>query len=51
MRNSSVPAATIWPLVTLRLMIWPETGALISLWARRVRVSDRAARAEARTTP
>ncbi|MNQ57532.1 hypothetical protein D3C85_716930 [compost metagenome] len=48
MRNSSVPAATIWPLVTLRLMIRPETGARISLWARRVRVSDNEARAEAR---
>jgi hypothetical protein len=48
MRNSSVPAEMIWPLVTLRLMIRPETGARMVAWLRRVWVSDRDAWAEAR---
>ena len=48
MRNSSLPASMIWPLVTLRLMMRPLTGARMVAWDRRVWVSDRAARAEAR---
>jgi hypothetical protein len=47
MRNSSVPAETIWPLVTLRRLISPETGARIAAWARRAMVSLREASAAA----
>ena len=48
MRNSSVPAAMIWPLVTLRLMIRPATGARMVAWDSWVWVWARVARAAAR---
>ncbi|OGN42563.1 MAG: hypothetical protein A2623_02945 [Caulobacterales bacterium RIFCSPHIGHO2_01_FULL_70_19] len=47
MRNSSVPAATIWPRVTLRLITSPDTGARSVACDSRVCVSASAARAAA----